>query len=36
MANLQGGVFFKDDSEKYEPFDSKKITLKYLNEHPKL
>ncbi len=36
MANLQGGVFFKDDSEKYEPFDSKKITLKYLNSHTKL
>lgn len=36
MANLHGGVFLKDDSEKYESFDSKKITLKYLNNHPKL
>lgn len=36
MANLQGGVFFKDDSENYKPFDSKKITLSYLNNHPKL
>lgn len=36
MANLQGGVFFKDDSENYVPFDSKKITLQYLNSHPKL
>lgn len=36
MANLHGGVFLKDDTEKYESFDSKKITLKYLNNHPKL
>lgn len=35
-SNLQGGVYFKDDSEKYETVDTKKITLKYLNSHPKL
>lgn len=35
-ANLQGGVFLKYDTDIYESFDSKKITLKYLNEHPKL
>lgn len=33
-TNLQDGVFLKDD--KYEKVDSKKTTLKYLNNHPKL
>jgi hypothetical protein len=36
VANLQGGVFLKEENDRYEPFDSKKITLKYLNNHPKL
>ena len=35
-SDLHGGVFLKDDDEKYEKIDSKKITLKYLNNHPKL
>ena len=35
-SDLHGGVFFKDDNEKYEKIDSKKTTLKYLNNHPKL
>ncbi len=33
-TKLQGGVYLKDD--KYESPDTKKITLKYLNSHPKL
>jgi hypothetical protein len=33
-TNLQDGVLLKDD--KYEKVDSKKTTLKYLNNHPKL
>lgn len=35
-SDLHGGVFLKDDDERYEKIDSKKITLKYLNNHPKL
>lgn len=35
-SDLHGGVSLKDDNEKYEKVDSKKITLKYLNNHPKL
>ena len=33
-TNLQDGVLLKDDN--YEKVDSKKTTLKYLNNHPKL
>lgn len=35
-SKLQGGVFLKDDTENYESVDTKKITLQYLNNHPKL
>ena len=35
-TRLQGGVFLKDDNDEYESLDTKKITVKYLNEHPKL
>ena len=35
-TKLQGGVYLKDDNDKYEAPDTKKITLQYLNNHPKL
>ena len=35
-SKLHGGVYLKDDNSNYEPLDTKKITVKYLNEHPKL
>ena len=35
-TKLQGGVYLKDDNDKNESLDTKKITVKYLNEHPKL
>ena len=35
-SKLHGGVYLKDDNDRYETLDTKKITLKYLNEHPKL
>lgn len=35
-TKLQGGVYLKDDNDKYKPVDTKKITLQYLNNHPKL
>lgn len=35
-SGLHSGVYLKDDNDKYESVDTKKITVKYLNEHPKL
>ena len=35
-SNLHSGVYLKDDNDKYESVDTKKITVDYLNNHPKL